>query len=78
MYSVDVRNRFEALQVTGNDDNNADTTYNNIIAAHNKAAKIYIPKKEKKKHHIAMVKWEHPNKTTSSRRSAEGYDKTEN
>ena len=31
--TVDVRNRFAALQVTGNDDNNADTTYNNIEAA---------------------------------------------
>ena len=29
VYSVDVKNRFEALQATGNDDdNNADTTYN--------------------------------------------------
>ena len=45
---VYVRNRFEALQVAGNDDNNTDTTYNSIIAAHNKAAKMYIPKKEKK------------------------------
>ena len=54
MYSVDVRNRFEALQVAGNDDNNADTTYNHIIAAHNEAAKMYIPKKEKKKHHVPL------------------------
>ena len=53
VYSVDVKNQFEALQATGNDDdNNADTTYNNIITAHNEAAHMCIPKKEKKKHHV--------------------------
>ena len=57
-YSVDVKNRFEALQADGNDENNADTTYNNIMAAHNEAAKMYIPKKEKKKHHVP---WENEN-----------------
>ena len=50
VYSVDVKNRFEVLRAAGNDDdNNADTTYNNITA-HNKAAHMCIPKKEKKKH----------------------------
>ena len=49
VYSVDVNNRFEALQEDCNDDdNNADTTYNNIITAHNEAAKMCIQKKEKK------------------------------
>ena len=53
VYSVDVKHWFEALQAAGNyDDNNADTTYNNIITAHNEAAHMCISKKKKKKHHV--------------------------
>ncbi|KAG1678569.1 putative elongator complex protein 3 [Nymphon striatum] len=55
-YTVEVSKRFNALQAqTGEDENNADTMFSNIIVAHKEAAEKHIPKKEKKKH---CVPWE--------------------
>ena len=41
---VDVKNRFEQLQVDTLD-KSADSTYNNVIKAHNKAAELLVPER---------------------------------
>ena len=58
-YSVEVSNRFNALQnIADNDSSN--TIYNNIIEAHSKAAELHVPTKPRRK---KKVPWEDTNIT---------------
>ena len=50
-YSVEVRNRYNALQ-DQIEDNTSNTQYNNIVDAHSKVAEKHIPIKPKKKQRI--------------------------
>ena len=50
-YMVDVENRLEQLQVD-TFDKTADSTYNNMIKAHNKAAKLHIPERARSKRRL--------------------------
>ena len=62
MYTVEVRNQFQALlDLDGSED--ANQLYNNITAAHKEAARIHIPVKKKVKQHVP---WE--NELVSSKR----------
>ena len=51
MYTVEVRNRYHALQdLHGNED--AKQMHENIMTAHEKAAEISVPAKAKIKQHV--------------------------
>ena len=52
---VDVKNRFEQLQVDTLD-KSADSTYNNVIKAHNKAAELLVPERARSKKKASMGK----------------------
>ena len=54
-YMVDVKNRFEQLQVDTLD-KSADSTYNNVIKAHNKAAELLVPERARSKKKASMGK----------------------
>ena len=57
MYTVEVRNRYQALQdLHGNED--ANQMYENIMTAHEKAAEISVTMKAKIKQHVP---WENEN-----------------
>ena len=57
MYTVEVCNRYQALQdLRGNED--ANQMYENIMTAHEKAAEISVPVKAKIKQHVP---WENEN-----------------
>ena len=47
-YSIEVKNRFEVLENKA-EDTTADTMYNNIMHAHQEAAKLHIPLKPRRK-----------------------------
>ena len=53
-YIIDVKNRFEQLQVDALD-KSADSTYNNMIKARNKAAELHVPERAQSKR---MLPWE--------------------
>ena len=53
-YTVEVRNRFEALQNLSSDES-CDSLYQNIVVAHQKSSELHIPTKPKQK---LRVPWE--------------------
>ena len=47
-YTIDVENRFQALQ-SNEDENSANTVYKNIIQAHREAVELHVPDKPRNK-----------------------------
>ena len=69
-YTIDVKNRFEALKCL-DDDNNSNSIYNNIVNAHENAAEANIPKMERKKNRIP---WENKEIIDKREKLKEAYE----